>query len=513
MADKKTSSDIILKTFYGDKKTSPGSYPYKAGIYSTMYNGKLWTMRQYSGFASTEESNKRYLNLLSKGAKGLSVAFDLPTQTGYDSDHELSEGEVGKVGVPISTIDDMRILLKGIPLDKISISMTINSTAIILLSLIIAIAKERKIELKTLRGTIQNDILKEYIARGTYIFPPKESMKLITDIFEYCGKNLPRWNTISISGYHIREAGANAIEELAFTFSNAIEYVNYALKAGLDPNKFGRQISFFFNCHNNFFEEIAKFRAARCIWSEIMKNRFDVTDEKAMMCRFHTQTAGSTLTAQDIDNNIIRTTLQATAAVLGGTQSLHTNSKDEALSLPTPETAETALRTQQIIGYESGIPDVADPLAGSFYVESLTNEIIERTKVLVDEIDEMGGSIKALENGFQQNLISKSAYKYQMEIDSKDRIIVGVNEFKSKSNHQPKLQEINQTAVDNQIERLKKFKDNRNKTDVEKSLDQLKQSILNNENLLNSIVNCVESNATLGEISKLLKEHFGEYQS
>jgi len=513
MADKKTSSDIILKTFYGDKKTSPGSYPYKAGIYSTMYNGKLWTMRQYSGFASTEESNKRYLNLLSKGAKGLSVAFDLPTQTGYDSDHELSEGEVGKVGVPISTIDDMRILLEGIPLDKISISMTINSTAIILLSLIIAIAKERKIELKTLRGTIQNDILKEYIARGTYIFPPKESMKLITDIFEYCGKNLPRWNTISISGYHIREAGANAIEELAFTFSNAIEYVNYALKAGLDPNKFGRQISFFFNCHNNFFEEIAKFRAARCIWSEIMKNRFDVTDEKAMMCRFHTQTAGSTLTAQDIDNNIIRTTLQATAAVLGGTQSLHTNSKDEALSLPTPETAETALRTQQIIGYESGIPDVADPLAGSFYVESLTNEIIEKTKVLMDEIDEMGGSIKALENGFQQNLISKSAYKYQMEIDSKDRIIVGVNEFKSKSNHQPKLQEINQTAVDNQIERLKKFKDNRNKTDVEKSLDQLKQSILNNENLLNSIVNCVESNATLGEISKLLKEHFGEYQS
>ena len=513
MADKKTSSDIILKTFYGDKKTSPGSYPYKAGIYSTMYNGKLWTMRQYSGFASTEESNKRYLNLLSKGAKGLSVAFDLPTQTGYDSDHKLSEGEVGKVGVPISTIDDMRILLKGIPLDKISISMTINSTAIILLSLIIAIAKERKIELKTLRGTIQNDILKEYIARGTYIFPPKESMKLITDIFEYCGKNLPRWNTISISGYHIREAGANAIEELAFTFSNAIEYVNYALKAGLDPNKFGRQISFFFNCHNNFFEEIAKFRAARCIWSEIMKNRFDVADEKAMMCRFHTQTAGSTLTAQDIDNNIIRTTLQATAAVLGGTQSLHTNSKDEALSLPTPETAETALRTQQIIGYESGIPDVADPLAGSFYVESLTNEIIERTKVLMDEIDEMGGSIKALENGFQQNLISKSAYKYQMEIDSKDRIIVGVNEFKSKSNHQPKLQEINQTAVDNQIERLKKFKDNRNKTDVEKSLDQLKQSILNNENLLNSIVNCVESNATLGEISKLLKEHFGEYQS
>ena len=513
MTNKKTTSDITLKKYYGDEKSSPGTFPYKAGIYPSMYNGKLWTMRQYSGFASTEESNKRYLNLLSKGAKGLSVAFDLPTQTGYDSDHQLSEGEVGKVGVPISTIDDMRILLKDIPLEKISISMTINSTAIILLSLIIALAKERKVELTNLRGTIQNDILKEYIARGTYIFPPKESMKLITDIFEYCGKNLPKWNTISISGYHIREAGANAIEELAFTFSNAIEYIDHALKAGLDPNKFGRQLSFFFNCHNNFFEEIAKFRAARCIWAEIMKNRFNVTDEKAMICRFHTQTAGSTLTAQDIDNNIIRTTLQATAAVLGGTQSLHTNSKDEALSLPTPESAETALRTQQIIGHESGIPDVADPLAGSFYVESLTNEIIKKTNLLMDEIDQMGGSIKALETGFQQNLISKSAYKYQMEIDSKDRIVVGVNEFESKSNHQPKLQEINQIAVENQIKRLKIFKKNRDENDVNKSLNQLKKSIINNENLIPAIVNCVESNITLGEISALLKEHFGEYQS
>ena len=512
MANKKTTSDISLKKYYGDEKTSPGTFPYKAGIYPSMYNGRLWTMRQYSGFASTEESNKRYLNLLSKGAKGLSVAFDLPTQTGYDSDHELSEGEVGKVGVPISTIDDMRILLKNIPLEKISISMTINSTAIILLSLIIAVAKEQKVELTNLRGTIQNDILKEYIARGTYIFPPKESMKLITDIFEYCGKNLPKWNTISISGYHIREAGANAIEELAFTFSNAIEYINHALKAGLDPNKFGRQLSFFFNCHNNFFEEIAKFRAARCIWSEIMKNRFNVTDEKAMMCRFHTQTAGSTLTAQDIDNNIIRTTLQATAAVLGGTQSLHTNSKDEALSLPTPESAETALRTQQIIGHESGIPDVADPLAGSFYVESLTDEIIKKTKLLMDEIDQMGGSIKALETGFQQNLISKSAYKYQMEIDSKERIVVGVNEFESNSNYKPKLQEINQIAVENQIDRLKKFKEKRDSNGVKKSLDQLKRSIINNDNLIPTIVHCVESNITLGEISTLLKEHFGEYQ-
>ena len=513
MNNKKTTSGIRLKKYYGDEKSSPGTFPFKSGIYPNMYSGKLWTMRQYSGFASTEESNKRYLNLLSKGAKGLSIAFDLPTQTGYDSDHELSEGEVGKVGVPISTIDDMRLLLKNIPLEKVSISMTINSTAIILLSLIIAIAKERKIELSNLRGTIQNDILKEYIARGTYIFPPKESMKLITDIFSYCGKNLPKWNTISISGYHIREAGANAVEELAFTFSNAIEYVNHAIKTGLDPNKFGRQLSFFFNCHNNFFEEISKFRAARCIWAKIMKEQFDVTDEKAMMCRFHTQTAGSTLTAQDIDNNIIRTTLQAAAAVLGGTQSLHTNSKDEALSLPTPESAETALRTQQIIGYESGIPDVVDPLAGSYYVESLTDEIIDKTKLLMDEIDEIGGSIKAIETGFQQNMISKSAYEYQMEIDSKDKIVVGVNEFESTSDHQPNLQEINQITVEDQIQRLKKFKETRNEDNVQKSLDQLKQSIINNENLVPVIIKCVESNTTLGELSQILKNQFGEYQS
>ena len=470
-------------------------------------------MRQYSGFASCEESNKRYQYLLSKGAKGLSVAFDLPTQTGYDSDHLLSGGEVGKVGVPISTIDDMRILLKDIPLEKVSISMTINSTAIILLSLIIAIAKENKIELSVLRGTIQNDILKEYIARGTYIFPPQESMKLITDIFEYCGKNLPKWNTISVSGYHIREAGANAIEELAFTFSNAVEYVNYAIKVGLDPNKFGQQISFFFNCHNNFFEEIAKFRAARCIWASIMKNQFNVTDKKAMMCRFHNQTAGSTLTAQDIDNNIIRTTLQATAAVLGGTQSLHTNSKDEALSLPTPEAAETALRTQQIIGYESGIPNVTDPLSGSHYVESLTDEMVEKTQKLMDQIKEIGGAIKAIEMGFQQNMISKSAYKYQMEIDNKDRIVVGVNEFKSNSNIKSKLQEIDQKAVESQIERLKIFKKNRDEKSTVKSLESLTQSIENNDNLIPSIIKCVESNATLGEISKILRNKFGEYQN
>ena len=512
MSNKKTVSNINLKKFYGDENSSPGNFPYKSGIYPDMYGRRLWTMRQYSGFASTEESNKRYIELLTKGAKGLSVAFDLPTQTGYDSDHELSEGEVGKVGVPISSLEDMRLLLNDIPIEKISISMTINSTAIILLSLLIAVAKERNIDLSNLRGTIQNDILKEYIARGTYIFPPKHSMKLITDIFEYCGKNLPKWNTISISGYHIREAGANAVEELAFTFSNAIEYVHHAINAGLKPNEFGRQLSFFFNCHNNFFEEIAKFRAARCIWAKIMKEQFEVTDPKAMMCRFHTQTAGSTLTAQDIDNNIVRTTLQATAAVLGGTQSLHTNSKDEALSLPTPESAETALRTQQIIGYESGIPDVADPLAGSFYVESLTNQIIENTLSLMGEIKNMGGAIKAIESGFQQNLISKSAYDYQMEIDTKNRIVVGVNKFESNSSRVENLQEINKEAVDKQIARLKKLKKERNKEKVKICLDSLNQSINNNNNLIPAIIECVESNVTLGEISELLKNRFGEFQ-
>jgi len=512
MSNKKTVSNINLKKFYGDDNSSPGNFPYKSGIYPDMYGRRLWTMRQYSGFASTEESNKRYIELLTKGAKGLSVAFDLPTQTGYDSDHELSEGEVGKVGVPISSLEDMRLLLNDIPIEKISISMTINSTAIILLSLLIAVAKERKIDLSNLRGTIQNDILKEYIARGTYIFPPKHSMKLITDIFEYCGTNLPKWNTISISGYHIREAGANAVEELAFTFSNAIEYVHHAINAGLKPNEFGRQLSFFFNCHNNFFEEIAKFRAARCIWAKIMKEQFEVTDPKAMMCRFHTQTAGSTLTAQDIDNNIVRTTLQATAAVLGGTQSLHTNSKDEALSLPTPESAETALRTQQIIGYESGIPDVADPLAGSFYVESLTSQIIENTLSLMGEIKNMGGAIKAIESGFQQNLISKSAYDYQMEIDTKNRIVVGVNKFESNSSRVENLQEINKEAVDKQIARLKKLKKERNKEKVKICLDSLNQSINNNNNLIPAIIECVESNVTLGEISELLKNRFGEFQ-
>tara|TARA_Y100000739_G_C20593508_1_gene459148 strand:- start:493 stop:2037 length:1545 start_codon:yes stop_codon:yes gene_type:complete len=508
----KTTSNILLDNFYGDEQSAPGKFPFRSGIYDDMYRGKLWTMRQYAGFTSCEESNKRYKYLLSKGVKGLSIAFDLPTQTGYDSDHALSDGEIGKVGVPISTIDDMRTLLKDIPLDKISISMTINSTAIIMLSFLIALAKENKINLNDLRGTIQNDILKEYIARGTYIFPPNESMKLITDIFEYCSKEVPKWNTISISGYHIREAGANAIEELAFTFSNAIEYVNHAINAGLDPNVFGKQISFFFNCHNHFFEEISKFRAARVLWANIMKNKFGVTDQKALMCRFHTQTAGSTLTAQDIDNNIIRTTLQASAAVIGGTQSLHTNSKDEALSLPTDKSAEIALRTQQIIGYESGIPDVADPMAGSYYIESLTEKMIDKTNQLINEIEELGGAVKAIENSFQQGMISKSAYQYQIEIDKKERVIVGVNDFKSNDKQIAEIQKIDKDAINRQLDRLKEFKKNRNGKLVEDKLNTLKNKLNSTKNIMPSIIECVEANATLGEISNILKEKFGEYQ-
>ena len=510
---RKTTSGISLDNFYGKENSSPGEFPFRSGIYGNMYRGKLWTMRQYAGFTSCEESNKRYQYLLSKGVKGLSIAFDLPTQTGYDSDHSLSHGEIGKVGVPISTIEDMRVLLNQIPLDKISISMTINSTAIIILGFLIAVAKENKVSLDDLRGTIQNDILKEYIARGTYIFPPKQSMRLITDVFEFCGSNLPNWNTISISGYHIREAGANAVEELAFTFSNAIEYVNHAIEAGLDPNIFGQQISFFFNCHNHFFEEISKFRAARSLWADIMKNRFSVSNKKAMMCRFHTQTAGSTLTAQNIDNNIVRTTLQATSAVIGGTQSLHTNSKDEALSLPTDKSVETALRTQQIIGYESGIPDVADPMAGSYYIESLTDEIEKRAKDLIDEIDQIGGAVKAIENNFQQGMIAKSAYQYQMEIDKKERVVVGVNEFQSDDGQTVDIQKIDREAINKQLNQLKEFKKNRDQDLLEKSLENLNVVIDGDDNIMPSVIECIESKATLGEISDILRKKFGEYQS
>ncbi len=510
MAKNKTISGIPLKKYYG--LNNPGEFPFTSGIYDEMYREKLWTMRQYSGFSSAEKSNERYHYLLGQGVTGLSVAFDLPTQTGYDSDHELAFGEVGKVGVPICTLDDMRILLKNLPLDKVSISMTINSTAIILLGFLIVIAEENNFSKEKLRGTIQNDILKEYIARGTYIFPPKESMKLVTDIFEYCNKHLPLWNTISVSGYHIREAGATAIEELAFTFSNAIEYIESALKRGLDINEFASRISFFFNCHNYFFEEIAKFRAARRIWAHIMQNRFKATNKKALLCRFHVQTAGSSLQAQQIDNNIVRTTLQGLSAVLGGTQSLHTNSKDEALSLPTENAAKIALRTQQIIAHESGVTDVVDPLAGSYYIESLTDELENETLKLIDKIDQMGGAIHAIENNFQDNKISESAFDYQKNIEKKSQIIVGTNQYIDKEEENHQTLKIDQNAVNNQLDRLKKFKEKRNFQIVEKALYNLDLSIKKHSNLLDPIIHCIKSNCTLGEITLIMKEHFGEHR-
>ena len=490
----------------------PGEYPFTHGIYPNMYTGRLWTMRQYAGFASAEESNKRYHYLLDQGVMGLSVAFDLPTQTGYNSDHALAEGEVGKVGVPISSLADMEVLLHGIPLDKVSVSMTINSTASILLAFLIAVAEKQGVSPGQLRGTIQNDILKEYIARGTYIYPPKPSMRIITDIFEYCGKNLPHWNTISISGYHIREAGSTATQELAFTLANGIAYVQSAVDSGMDVNTFGKRLSFFFNSHNNFFEEVAKFRAARRMWANIMRDRFGATEPKAMMCRFHTQTAGSTLTAQQIDNNVIRTTLQATAAVLGGTQSLHTNGRDEALSLPTEESARLALRTQQVIAYESGIPNIVDPLAGSYYVESLTDELEKSATKLVKKIDTLGGAVSAIEQEFQQNEIANSAYDFQKGLDSGDNIVVGVNKFTLDEKKIDELQGIDPHAIRSQLQRLEKIQQSRNPEQVKSALDSLQSAANGNENLMPHIVHAVKQYVTLGEIADILRSEFGEHQ-
>jgi len=510
---KKTNSNIKLKKFYGgNKKEVPGKFPYKHGIYPNMYTDRLWTMRQYSGFSSTTESNKRYHYLLNQGVKGLSVAFDLPTQTGYDSDSPLSDGEVGKVGVPISCISDMESLLDGIPLEKISISMTINSTAAILLAFVIAVADKNKIDRSKLRGTIQNDILKEYIARGTFIYPPHPSMKIVTDIFGFCSKELPNWNTISVSGYHIREAGSTAIQELAFTFSNAIAYVEAAIEKGLDVDDFSSRISFFFNSHNHFFEEIAKFRAARKIWATIMRERFKAKKEKSMVCRFHTQTAGSTLAAQEIDNNVVRTTLQATAAVLGGTQSLHTNSRDEALALPNENSALLALRTQQIIAYETGIPDVVDPLAGSYYIEELTDTLEKESFKLMDKIDELGGSVNAIEQHFQQTHIADSAYEFQKDIDNKEKIQVGVNKFVTEKSPYTNIQKIDLKAVSNQIENLKKFKSNRDMKLINSILNNLEKSANKNINIIPIIIDAVKAKATLGEISDTLRMAFGEYK-
>lgn len=493
------------------QKKKPGEYPFTRGIYEEMYKERLWTMRQYAGFTTAEESNERFKFLIKNGVKGLSVAFDLPTQIGYDSDHIIADGEVGKVGVPISCLNNMENLFKDIPLNKVSTSMTINATAPILLAFYIALAEKNKINVKNLQGTIQNDILKEYIARGTYIYPPRESLKLTTDIFEFCSTHLPNWNTISVSGYHIREAGSTASQELGFTFSNAITYVQSAIDAGLDPNIFGQRISFFLNAHNGFLEEISKFRAARQIWANIMKNRFGVTSKKALMFRFHTQTGGSTLTASGVDNNIVRTTLQALAAVLGGTQSLHTNSKDEALSLPSIEAAKLALRTQQIIAYESGIPNYPDPFGGSHLIEGMTENYIKETMVIIEEIDDLGGSVSAIENGYMENQISKSAYDYQKEIDSDERIILGINKFNDTEDIDPNLHEIDPQKVKKQVSSLKMIKKNRNNLQVQLQLKEVKKMAKEKKNIMPSIISCVKNECTLGEISDTLRNVFGEY--
>lgn len=494
------------------KKEKAGQFPFTRGIYSQMYRERLWTMRQYSGFTTAEESNKRYKNLLANGVTGLSVAFDLPTQIGFDSDHSMSAGEVGKVGVPVSTAEDMAALFRDIPLDSISTSMTINSTAAILLAFYIVLAEKQKIPIVKLQGTVQNDILKEYIARGTYIFPPEPSMRLVTDIFEFCNTHLPKWNTISISGYHIREAGSTAAQELAFTLANGIAYVENALMRGLKVNDFGKRLSFFFNAHNDFLTEIAKFRAARRMWSKIMKNRFRATDEKVMMCRFHTQTGGSTLAAQQIDNNVVRTTIQALSAVLGGTQSLHTNSRDEALALPTDEAATLALRTQQIIAYESGITGYVDPLAGSETIEALTDQLEQEALAIISRIDELGGAIAAIEKGWVQNEIAHSAYDYQSKIDLGEQVIVGVNKFASDEQKQENTLQIDAQAVKTQISRIKKYKSQRDHELVKSKLSRLEKISNTPDNLLPPIIECVRSQCTLGEIADSLRSVFGEYQ-
>lgn len=490
----------------------PGKYPYTRGVQPTMYRGRLWTMRQYAGFATAEESNKRYKYLLEQGQTGLSVAFDLPTQIGYDSDHSLSAGEVGKVGVAIDSLKDMEILFNGIPLDKVSTSMTINAPASVLLAMYIAVAEKQGVSQDKLRGTIQNDILKEYIARGTYIFPPEPSMRLITDIFEYCSKNVPKWNTISISGYHIREAGATAIQEVAFTLADGIAYVEAAIEAGLDVDDFAPRLSFFFNAHNELLEEVAKFRAARRLWAKIMKNRFKAKNEKSMKLKFHTQTAGSTLTAQQPDNNIIRVTIQTLAAVLGGTQSLHTNSKDEALALPTEESVRIALRTQQIVAHESGVTETIDPLAGSYYIESLTNQIEEEAMKYIEKIDELGGTPKAIEKGYIQKEIQNSAYKYQMEVESNERIVVGVNKFHTEDEEHKDILRVDPEVEKLQNKKLANLKLERDNKIVKSRLKNLKDAANGDENLMPYILSAVKSYATLGEICDVLRSVFGEYE-
>jgi methylmalonyl-CoA mutase, N-terminal domain len=489
----------------------PGKFPYTRGVQASMYRGRLWTMRQYAGMGDAEESNHRYKYLLSQGTTGLSIAFDLPTQIGLDSDNPLSMGEVGKVGVAIDSIEDMMRLFDGIDLEKISTSMTINASAAILLALYIVTARRTGREVSKLSGTIQNDVLKEYIARGTYIYPPAQAMRIITDIFSYANQHVPEWNTISISGYHMREAGSTAVQEVAFTLANGITYVQAAIDAGLDVDKFAPRLSFFFNAHSNFLEEVAKFRAARRMWARIMRDRFGAKNPKSMMLRFHTQTAGSTLKAQQPENNIVRTALQAMSAVLGGTQSLHTNSFDEALALPTEQSARIALRTQQIIAFESGAPQTIDPLAGSYYIESLTNEIESRANAYIEKVDAMGGMLKAIERGFVQQEIQNAAYEYQRAVDHKEAYVVGVNSFELEQEHEVPLQHIDESLERKQVERLKAVRAKRDQARWAAAVKQVEDTAKGTGNLMPVIVEAVEANATVGEISDAMRHVYGEY--
>lgn len=490
----------------------PGQYPFTRGVQPTMYRGRFWTMRQYAGFATAEESNKRYKYLLEQGQTGLSVAFDLPTQIGYDSDDSISQGEIGKVGVAIDSLADMETLFNGIPLDKVSTSMTINAPASVLLAMYIAVAEKQGVTPDKLDGTIQNDILKEYAARGTYIFPPTPSMRLITNIFEFCSKNVPKWNTISISGYHIREAGSTAAQEVAFTLADGVAYVDAAIKAGMDVDAFAGRLSFFFNAHNELLEEVAKFRAARRIWANIMKERFGAKDPRSWMLRFHTQTGGSTLTAQQPDNNIIRVTIQTLAAVLGGTQSLHTNSRDEALCLPTEEAVRIALRTQQIVAYESGVCDTIDPLAGSYYVESLTNSIEKKAREYLDKIDAIGGAVKAIEQGYIQKEIADSSYAYQKEVESGKKVVVGMNKFQIKEQPLANLLRVDPAVGEAQVKKLKAMKASRDNLAVQTKLAVLKKAAATDENLMPLILDAVRVYSTEGEICNVLRDVFGEYR-
>jgi methylmalonyl-CoA mutase N-terminal domain/subunit len=497
---------------YGRDLADPGEFPYTRGVQPTMYRGRLWTMRQYAGFATAAESNRRYRYLLEQGTSGLSVAFDLPTQIGLDSDNALAAGEVGKVGVAIDSLADMEVLFDGIPLDKVSTSMTINATASILLAMYIAVARKQGVAPDALSGTVQNDILKEYIARGTYIFPPRPSLRIVTDIFDYCAREVPRWNTISISGYHIREAGSTAVQEVAFTLADGIAYVQAAIDRGLDVDRFAPQLSFFFNAHNNFLEEVAKFRAARRLWARVMRDRFGARSPKSQMLRFHTQTAGSTLTAQQPDVNVVRVTIQALAAVLGGTQSLHTNSRDEALGLPTEAAALLALRTQQVVAHESGVVDTVDPFAGSYAVEALTNEIEDRAVAYIHRIDDMGGMLAAVESGYVQREIQEAAYEAQLAVERGDQVVVGMNRFGVEDEpHMPVLV-VDPESERAQVERLRDVRAGRDAARVAETLDAVERAARGDENLMPRILEAVEAYGTVGEISDRLRRVFGEYE-